>query len=442
MNSIKGSLILKAVSMEADESQLITFLTKRAKNILPEDIPDLILNAPVVLSRNVPQRIGIAVVDQLQQLGAEAAFVPNQEAPQPEVVPPLEETTPPEPQKTVLPAGQPPHGTRALEQHPCVQFKPDSASRKLLQTVKEVVLILLVMASAWAINYTLASQYLLLSLHTLPTILAGYFFGRKQAVLTALASILLAGMASVLLSERFEPLNMAGPGGSSLWYHLGSWSLLLMILAWALGSLHDSERSVLQEMRKTYHGLLLILKQCITQDDKENNHRFRVAVYAAKIASYMNLDKEHIEDIRAAALLHDIGKQRVSRLILHKAARLSTNEQLSIENYLASGLDSAALLGDRLGRVLPVLVCLGDSLDRGNPQPIVQSIVPLGAKILSLADAYDSLISDNPYQKALAPQAARDDIASRSGLDFDPLVVEAFTKAFDRGEIDLPSIIM
>lgn len=440
MNSIKGSLILKAVSTEADEAQLITFLAKRAKNILPEDIPNLIRNAPVVLSRNVPQHIGMAVAGQLQQLGAEAAFIPHQEAPPPAATSPLEETGPPAQEGIETPVGQP-HNSRVLEQHPCMQFKPSPASRKLLRTCKEVALILLVMASAWALNYSLASQYLLLSLHTMPTILAGYFFGRKQAVLTAMASILLAGTASTLLSERFEPLNLAGPGGS-LWYHIGSWSLLLMIIAWALGSLHDSEKSVLQEMRKTYHGLLLILKQCITQDDKENSHRFRVAVYAAKIASYMNLDKDHIEDIRAAALLHDIGKQRVSRLILHKAARLSTNEQLSIENYLASGLDSAALLGDRLGRVLPVLVCLGHSLDRGNPQPIVQSIVPLGAKILSLADTYDLLISDNPYQKALPPQEARDDIASRSGLDFDPLVVEAFTKAFDRGEMELPGIIM
>lgn len=441
MDSIKGSLILKAVSTEADEMQLITFLTKRAKNILPEDIPDLIKNAPVVLSRNVPQLIGVAVVDQLQQLGAEAAFIPNQQAAQPEPTPLSEAPVHSPPEETALPVGQP-HGKRALEQHPCMQFKPDSASRKFLQTAKEVFLILLVMATAWGLNYTLASQYLLLSLHTIPTILAGYFFGRKQAVLTALASILLAAIASNFLSEQFEPLNLAGPGGSSQWYHIGSWSILLVILAWALGSLHNSEKSILQEMRKTYHGLLLILKQCITQDDKENNHRFRVSVYAAKIASYMNLDKDHIEDIRAAALLHDIGKQRVSRLILHKAARLSTNEQLSIESYLASGLDTAALLGDRLGRVLPVLVCLGDALDRGNPQPIVQSIVPLGAKILCLADTYDTLISDNPYQKVLAPHEARNDIASRSGLDFDPLVVEAFTKAFDRGEMDLPSIIM
>ena len=76
MDNSKGSLILKALSPAADEAQLTAYLEKRAKSIPPEQIPALLKNLPVILSRNVAEETGLLVIRRLEELGAEALFIP------------------------------------------------------------------------------------------------------------------------------------------------------------------------------------------------------------------------------------------------------------------------------------------------------------------------------------------------------------------------------
>ena len=68
--------------------------------------------------------------------------------------------------------------------------------------------------------------------------------------------------------------------------------------------------------------------------------------------------------------------------------------------------------------------------------------IPLEAKILAVADVYDALISDRPYRKGLSPFEAKEIIVQGSGKHFDPRVVKAFVTAFDRGEMDIPPIVI
>ena len=79
MDNSKGSLILKALSPAADEAQLTAYLEKRAKSIPPEQIPALLKNLPVILSRNVAEETGLLVIRRLEELGAEALFIPTQD---------------------------------------------------------------------------------------------------------------------------------------------------------------------------------------------------------------------------------------------------------------------------------------------------------------------------------------------------------------------------
>lgn len=79
MDNNKGSLILKALSPDADEAQVIAYLEKRAKSIPPEKIPELLESLPVVLSRNVAEETGQLVIERLEELGAIAMFLPAEE---------------------------------------------------------------------------------------------------------------------------------------------------------------------------------------------------------------------------------------------------------------------------------------------------------------------------------------------------------------------------
>ena len=439
MDTSKGSIILKAISADADEAQLVAYLGKRVKSIPPGKIPILLKNLPVVLSRNVPQATGAAVIDQLEQFGARALFMPARDE--------ADETLDTVPAKPTLMEGPARQDDRADVDHLGFQMLQNSLRqaephRPLKQNTMEALIIALILGITWAFNYTVASHSLLLGLYSLPTILTAYFFGRRQAMFTAVASIVLVLGISAANPEHFERIDLAGPGGASQWRHILSWGAILMLAAWLAGALHEYHKAGSRELRRTYHGLALILKHFITQDEDRENHAFRVSVYAARIATQMGLVTEYIEDIRNAARLHDLGKQKTSRAVLDKVVCLSRDARVSIAGHLPLGPEHLTPLGDSLSRVLPMLITVNETAERQDLPPHKRPALPLGAKILTVADAYDTLISPGPNSPVLSPLEARKQIMDRAGSEFDAEVVHAFATAFDRGEMELPGAIM
>ncbi len=439
MDTIKGSIILKAIAAGADEAQLVAYLGKRAKSIPPGKIPFLLRNLPVVLSRNVPQTTGATVVGQLEQLGAKALFITSREEGL-NTVPEQAESAARTHEKTK-------QATSAEHDHLGFQMLVDNlrhveTQQSIYRTGLEITVITLMLASVWAFNYTVASHALLLGLYTLPTILSAYFLGRRQALFTALLSILLVVVLSSLGNGRLEPLSLADAGSSSAWPHTLAWGLTLLLTASLAGGLHECGKACGREIRRTYHGLLLILQHFIIQDEVRDNHAFRVSVYAARIAAQMGLVKEYIEDIRTAARLHDLGRQETSRAVLDKVVRLSKDAQISIAGHLPLGPAHLTPLGDSLGRVLPMLIIVNETSGRLNLLPNKRPALPLGAKILAVADAYDTLISPGPKRPLLSPLEARKQIMDSAGSEFDTEVAHAFATAFDRGEMELPGAIL
>jgi hypothetical protein len=420
MDNSKGSLILKALSPAADEALLTAYLEKRAKSIPPEQIPALLKNLPVILSRNVAEETGLLVIRRLEELGAEALFIPTLEGANDDKA--LE--TPNEPLDLAA-------LMRARRKN---SRKSSGPGRSLKQINKEIWIILSMLGVAWMFNYTLASQYLLLGFYTLPAVLSAYLFGRRQAVLTAFASIILVGLVSYYNPGRFEQFNLAGVGGVNQWYHIISWGCILLVTAYTMGTLYERNRNKVRELRQTYRGLLTILRQLVAQDEEEENHCFRVSIYATRIAMYMGLEKDELEDIRSAALMHDLGKLQASRSILRKAVSLNQDDQSP-----PSGTPSyEPLLRSPLGGVLPMLLGHHEQFEsNGELSP-----VPLGARILTVADVYDDLTVDSPYRKALPPEEAKETIVTGAGTRFDPEVVKAFVTAFNRMEMELPNIML
>ncbi len=313
---------------------------------------------------------------------------------------------------------------------------------RLAETNKELLLIFSIVAFAGVINLLVAGQRLVLNFYNLPTLFAAYYFGRKRAVQTALGSVLIVCWLNIA-----NPVALAS-GLTIKWERLVAWSDLtiwggfLLLTAYTMGTLYEHKEQKMHELRETYYGLLQILSQVIAKDKYTQNHSYRVSVYAMQIARYMGLPEERIEDVRAAALLHDIGKLDISRQILYKAARLDDDELDEMKSHVEKGVETLSPVGGSLRRILPVILAHHDKFDGTGYHPTRGEEIPMEARIISVADVYDSLVSDRPYRKAMSPFAARDIIVKGSGTDFDPRVVAAFEAAFHSQRMEVPEVLV
>jgi putative nucleotidyltransferase with HDIG domain len=226
------------------------------------------------------------------------------------------------------------------------------------------------------------------------------------------------------------------------WLDTAVWGGVLIVTGYSMGTLYEHKSAQIDELRETYHGVLMILRHFVAKDAYTENHSYRVSVYGATIAMSMGLPSDRVEDIRAAALLHDIGKLDVSRELLYKAARLTKDEFEQIQQHVSKGIRLLEPVGGSLRRVLPIVLAHHDKFDGTGYHPNQGNAIPIEARILSVADVYDSLTSDRPYRKAMSPFEVKDIILKGSGTDFDPQVVAAFADAFRRGGLEVPSVVV
>ena len=316
-----------------------------------------------------------------------------------------------------------------------------SIRHELERVNKELWLVFSLFLIAGLLNFVVASQRMVLAFYTLPTVFSAYLYGRRHATLTAFASVLL-----VVLVARANPLVFADDRALSLlasqWLDITVWGGTLIVTAYLMGTLYEHKDRQVKELRETYHGSLLILRHFISKDKYTENHSYRVSVYATKIAASLDLDSERIEDVRAAALLHDIGKLDISRSILYKAARLTKEEFEEMKKHVDKGVSMLEPVGGSLRRILPITLAHHDKFDGSGYRPSTGTEIPLEARIISVADVYDSLTSDRPYRKAMPPFEVREILVKGAGTDFDPTVVEAFVAAFRKGEMEVPSLVI
>lgn len=300
---------------------------------------------------------------------------------------------------------------------------------------KELWLVLSLFSIGLLLNYAVASQRMILAFYALPTVVSAYFYGRRHATLTALASVLLVVLL-MLFSDPVEKM-VASLDPYSRWIDVTVWGGTLILTGYLMGTLYEHKTAQVRELRETYHGVLMILRHFISKDSYTENHCHRVSVYAVRIAAAMNLDQERIEDVRAAALLHDIGKLDISRELLYKAARLTREEYEEIQQHVVRGVELLEPVGGSLRRVIPIILAHHDRFDGNGYRPTRGEDIPLEARIIAVADVYDSLTSDRPYRKAMSPFEARDVIVRGAETEFDPRVVDAFQAAFRRGDLEI-----
>jgi putative nucleotidyltransferase with HDIG domain len=301
---------------------------------------------------------------------------------------------------------------------------------------KELWLLLSMFSLCLLLNYVVSS-HMILSLYALPTLLSAYVYGRRHATLTAFASVLI-----VVLMTLQRPLFLATAAEPTIehWLEITAWGSILIVTGYLMGTLYEHKSAQLKELRDTYEGVLMLLRHFISKDKYTENHSYRVSVYAARIAARLDLDGNRIEDVRAAALLHDIGKLEISRDLLYKAARLTKEEFEHVQQHVDRGVEMLETVGGSLRRVLPIILAHHDKFDGSGYHPLRGEEIPIEARIISVADVYDALTSDRPYRKAMSPYEAKDILVKGRGTDFDPRVIDAFLEGLKKGEMEVAAV--
>jgi HD-GYP domain-containing protein (c-di-GMP phosphodiesterase class II) len=155
-----------------------------------------------------------------------------------------------------------------------------------------------------------------------------------------------------------------------------------------------------------------------------------IASLATGIGLEMGLPPEEIERIRIAALLHDLGKIAISDEILDKPSTLSDAEWQAIGEHPRIGqviLEQASSLRD----AIPVVLHHHERFNGGGyPHGLKGTEIPLGARIVAVADAYHAMVHDRPYSVALSHDDALDELRRHAGMQFDPQVVEVFCSVY------------
>ncbi|GAB4019473.1 MAG: HD domain-containing protein [Bdellovibrio sp.] len=167
------------------------------------------------------------------------------------------------------------------------------------------------------------------------------------------------------------------------------------------------------------------------KDAYTGGHTKRVKHFAEMIAAELDLSGQEMQDLKLAAVLHDIGKIGIDDKILKKSAPLTDEEFEIMKNHPRLGYE---ILGhiDGLESVIDGMRFHHERPDgKGYPFGLKGDEIPTLAMIISVADTFDAMISTRPYRKGLPPQVAFKEIVNNSGTQFSEKVVEAFVRAFE-----------
>jgi PAS domain S-box-containing protein/putative nucleotidyltransferase with HDIG domain len=188
------------------------------------------------------------------------------------------------------------------------------------------------------------------------------------------------------------------------------------------------------ELKKLYEGLIYSFVNALDAKSKwTKGHSVRVTNYALAIAKEMGLKDKDTEALRIAALLHDIGKIGTDDKILEKPDRLSIDEFDLVRMHPAKGEEILIPIGQleisKLQDVLAIIRSHHERIDgKGYPDGLKGDEIPLLSRIISVADAFDSMTSERPYRTTPGREYAISELKRYSGIQFDPKIVEAFLR--------------
>ena len=193
------------------------------------------------------------------------------------------------------------------------------------------------------------------------------------------------------------------------------------------------------ENRDLFMGSIQMLAGAVDEKDPyTRGHSDRVTRYSMMIAKEMGVSEEFIETVRISAQLHDVGKIGIEDRILKKPGALTPEEFDIMKTHTTKGANILRPVA-QLKDMIPGIELHHESLDgRGYPHGLKGDEIPLLPRIIAVADTFDALTTNRPYQHAHSPLDALKIIHNLSGKRLDPTAVAAITAIYGRGDIRIP----
>jgi len=243
----------------------------------------------------------------------------------------------------------------------------------------------------------------------------------------ALLLYLISGVAIVVMGEAGALyLGMAERYGFMPILLRGIVYLMLAMLLWA-ALLRSNRRMVIglmQENRRSYESVLLAYDSALVlKDVYTGGHGHRVARYARLIAGAMNLSTAEVDAVGEAALLHDLGKIGIPDHILTKPSQLTTEEFVEVQKHPVAGADILHSIPPLRRHAMAVRHHHEHFDGSGYPDGLRGTRIPLAARIIAVADAFDALTSQRSYHSGRKASLALGEIAKAAGSHFDPEIV-------------------
>ena len=195
-----------------------------------------------------------------------------------------------------------------------------------------------------------------------------------------------------------------------------------------------------QQVQMGNETIFAIAKAVDAKDERTSQHSHRVALYSVMIAQALGLPQADCESVRKTALMHDIGKIGIPDSILNKPARLTDDEYAVMKSHTLRG---AEILKDftLIDHVVEGALHHHERFDgRGYPNGLKGEEIPLFARIIGVADAFDAMTANRVYRKQMDFGYVMDEMRKGQGTQFDPQMVDILLKLIDEGKIDLKAL--
>ncbi|HXG94255.1 MAG TPA: HD domain-containing phosphohydrolase [Blastocatellia bacterium] len=192
----------------------------------------------------------------------------------------------------------------------------------------------------------------------------------------------------------------------------------------------EENRRLYREMRQIYYDTVRAFGAAIDlKDAYTSGHSDRVAKYAEAIAREMGVSGQELEYISVAGYLHDIGKITVDRAIINNPRPLTEREFKELNKHASTGYEILSHIRHPWDEIAYMTKCHHEKVDgTGYPQGLKGDEIPLGSRIVTLADSFDAMMTDRPYRSRLPLAQALSDLRRNAGKQFDAKVMAAFCR--------------
>lgn len=298
--------------------------------------------------------------------------------------------------------------------------------------VFEVMLIVVVIGLSMLLYMMGGHQMVALNLFFLPVVLSGYYLGRNSAGVVALFCALSATIAVTFYTTSAAPQSDGAMTGLAL----AVWAAALGLVAILTGTLCDERASTLNELHTAYVGVVEVMSKYLQSADPMYTARsIRVAEFSQRVAKELKLSRKEIDDIRVAALLHDLENVEVTTQVVSNAVNALEREGGSVSpKHTFLGTDLVHSLGAVLAGALPLVVNQDDAMrdSLASEDGGARSDVPIGAKVIRAARAYDDMVGTDSDGPVKTPREALHDLRHDASIDFDADVLNALSRVVQK----------